>query len=388
MRLAPLGLLLSLAALPLVTQAQITRLSQSSVTLSSTFLRTGEPTTATRNGRTTTTTRFDTASFGNAALLEVMLANDLLPQSETTIKGWSLVAVWADWESTGASSYRFFARKKISGVINTIAVPPSLLRLELLDPYVRKNVNLREGKPISGSVLYKALAQVSLGADTFYLDPTPTEPDDNIRQTDAASTQGVIVGPGRYVRPADSDSAIYLPGSTSFRGFGVSRPGDDEQDNVVDIVDVRLRLGAATSVPATQYANFIDVAGGKNSRDPDITAVDVTGSLSGTGATIITGSGSLTLSVSGPVSLSGSNSHAGSITVTGGTLTLSPPISFNTAPASSSGNLEVSNLAKLGSGIVTLSGSNSYSGSVTLNDGTLAAPSGSPGTIITLYQGQ
>jgi hypothetical protein len=291
MRLAPLGLALSLSVLPLAAQAQITRLSQSAVTLSATFRRAGEPTAKTQNGQTITTTRFDTARFGNAALLEVMLDDGRFPAGETTIKGWSLVAVWADWESNGASSYRFFARKKIAGVIKTVAVPPALLRLELLDPYVRKNVRLRAGEPVSGSDLYKALARVTLGEDTFQVTPTPPN-SGNVRQTNPGSAQGVIVGPGRYVRPADSASAIYLPGATSFLGFGVSAPREADEDNVIDIVAVNLRIGAASSVRAAQYAEFINVATGNNSRGPDSTAISEVSGLMKTGAGTLTLAGS------------------------------------------------------------------------------------------------
>lgn len=278
MRSALLGLTASLVALPLAAQAQVTRLSQSSVSLTATFSRSSEPSDPKiANGRSTVTTTFDRVTLRNADILTYMLENGQLPEGQTSIKGWTLVAVWADWESSENSSYRFFARKTIDGVATVIAVPDSLLRLALLDPYVRKNVRVENGAAVSGSDLYKAVAALSIGA------VTTAEEDD--RETAAGQALGVIFGPGRYARPSGSTGSIYLPGATSFTGYGVSD---------ADVIVARLRLSASRAVASTPFSSFIDTAAGNNSTGPDSTAM--TEILENTSSSLtVTGSGTLTL---------------------------------------------------------------------------------------------
>lgn len=311
MRLALLGLSLSFAGLPLVTQAEVTRLSISDLSLSAVYARTGEgpdyvTTSSAKNDKVTVTTRVDKVTFRNADLLELMLQQELLPAGQDSTKGWSLVAVWADWESEGASSYRFFARKKIDGEITTVEVPAELLQLQLLAPFVQRNVALRDGEPVSGSELYKSIAAVRLGGVGEPDAPADAaeESEDAPRPIGAGVAYGVIFGPGRYARPAGSSGAIYLPGATSFTGYGISE--DD-----TDVVTLRLRLGKSRSVPASQFSAFINTETAGDSRGPD------EGSFSFTSS-----SASTTTSTGGTLTLGGSGTISGTTTIQGGTLTI------------------------------------------------------------------
>ncbi|HFL1236688.1 TPA: fibronectin-binding autotransporter adhesin ShdA [Salmonella enterica subsp. enterica serovar Meleagridis] len=99
--------------------------------------------------------------------------------------------------------------------------------------------------------------------------------------------------------------------------------------------------------------------------------------LSGTGSLVKTGTGELTLS--------GDNSYSGGTTITGGTLTADHADSLGTGTIANSGVLQVGegelentlsgtgSLVKTGTGELTLSGDNTYSGGTTITGGTLTA---------------
>ncbi|OSM45411.1 fibronectin-binding autotransporter adhesin ShdA [Salmonella enterica] len=99
--------------------------------------------------------------------------------------------------------------------------------------------------------------------------------------------------------------------------------------------------------------------------------------LSGTGSLVKTGTGELTLS--------GDNSYSGGTTITGGTLTADHADSLGTGTIANNGVLQVGegelkntlsgtgSLVKTGTGELTLNGDNDYSGGTTIDDGVLIA---------------
>ncbi|TGC61388.1 fibronectin-binding autotransporter adhesin ShdA [Salmonella enterica subsp. enterica serovar Infantis] len=99
----------------------------------------------------------------------------------------------------------------------------------------------------------------------------------------------------------------------------------------------------------------------------------------------LSGSGSLVKTGTGELTLSGDNSYSGGTTISGGTLIADHADSLGTGAIANSGVLQVGEgelentlsgsglLVKTGTGELTLSGDNSYSGATTITDGTLIA---------------
>ncbi len=236
MRLALLGLAASLSALPLV--AQDLRVSQSRVTLAATFSRAGEekaPVDRPYDSDVNVRTPLDRVRYGNSQILRTFLAAQ--EPAITSIRGWSLVAIWADWPDSG-NSYKFFARKK---GLEPLEIPASFLNLDLTDPYVGKSVTLREGVAVSGTESHKSLATVALGAIAV---TDGDSNDDDPRATASGTANGVLFGSGNYLRPAGASAAIYRPVNERFLGYGTA--GED-------VLSLSLRIGASSSIPASLF---------------------------------------------------------------------------------------------------------------------------------------
>ncbi|EBB5184850.1 fibronectin-binding autotransporter adhesin ShdA [Salmonella enterica] len=99
----------------------------------------------------------------------------------------------------------------------------------------------------------------------------------------------------------------------------------------------------------------------------------------------LSGSGSLVKTGTGELTLSGDNTYSGGTTITGGTLTADHADSLGSGDIDNSGVLKVGegdlentlsgsgSLVKTGTGELTLSGDNTYSGGTTIDDGVLIA---------------
>ncbi|EAM4684227.1 fibronectin-binding autotransporter adhesin ShdA [Salmonella enterica] len=99
----------------------------------------------------------------------------------------------------------------------------------------------------------------------------------------------------------------------------------------------------------------------------------------------LSGSGSLVKTGTGELTLSGDNDYSGGTTISGGTLTADHADSLGTGAVANSGVLQVGegelentlsgsgSLVKTGTGELTLSGDNDYSGGTIISDGTLIA---------------
>ena len=138
--------------------------------------------------------------------------------------------------------------------------------------------------------------------------------------------------------------------------------------------------GGTTITGGTLTADHADSLGSgdiDNSGVLEVGEGDLEKTLSGSGSLVKTGTGELTLS--------GGNDYSGGTTIIGGTLTADHADSLGTGAVANSGVLQVGegelentlsgsgSLVKTGTGELTLSGDNTYSGGTTIADGTLTA---------------
>ncbi|ECW8832749.1 fibronectin-binding autotransporter adhesin ShdA [Salmonella enterica] len=138
--------------------------------------------------------------------------------------------------------------------------------------------------------------------------------------------------------------------------------------------------GGTTITGGTLTADYADSLGTgviANSGVLQVGEGELENTLSGSGSLVKTGTGELTLS--------GDNSYSGDTTITGGTLTADHADSLGTGVIANSGVLQVGEgelentlsgsgaLVKTGTGELTLSGDNTYSGGTTIDDGVLIA---------------
>ncbi|MBZ4860427.1 autotransporter-associated beta strand repeat-containing protein, partial [Salmonella enterica subsp. enterica serovar Typhimurium] len=138
--------------------------------------------------------------------------------------------------------------------------------------------------------------------------------------------------------------------------------------------------GGTTISGGTLTADHADSLGSGDIANSGVLKVgegDLENTLSGSGSLVKTGTGELTLS--------GDNDYSGGTTIIGGTLTADHADSLGTGAVANSGVLQVGegelentlsgsgSLVKTGTGELTLGGDNSYSGATTITDGTLIA---------------
>ncbi|EAA4254898.1 fibronectin-binding autotransporter adhesin ShdA [Salmonella enterica subsp. enterica serovar Enteritidis] len=138
--------------------------------------------------------------------------------------------------------------------------------------------------------------------------------------------------------------------------------------------------GGTTITGGTLTADHADSLGSGDIDNSGVLKVgegDLENTLSGSGSLVKTGTGELTLS--------GGNDYSGGTTIIGGTLTADHADLLGTGAVANSGVLQVGegelentlsgsgSLVKTGTGELTLSGDNSYSGDTTIADGTLIA---------------
>ncbi|MCR3326801.1 fibronectin-binding autotransporter adhesin ShdA [Salmonella enterica subsp. enterica serovar Reading] len=184
-------------------------------------------------------------------------------------------------------------------------------------------------------------------------------------------------------------------GSGDIDNSGVLKVGEGELENILSGSGslVKTGTGELTLSGDNSYSGGTTITGGTlmadhadslGSGDIDNSGVlkvgegDLENTLSGSGSLVKTGTGELTLS--------GGNDYSGGTTIIGGTLTADHADSLGSGDIDNSGVLKVGegelkntlsgsgSLVKTGTGVLTLSGDNkTYSGDTTIADGTLIA---------------
>ncbi|MCP0570659.1 fibronectin-binding autotransporter adhesin ShdA [Salmonella enterica subsp. enterica serovar Anatum] len=183
-------------------------------------------------------------------------------------------------------------------------------------------------------------------------------------------------------------------GSGDIDNSGVLQVGEGELENTLSGTGslVKTGTGELTLSGDNTYSGGTTITGGT------LTAASVnalgSGDIDNSGVlqvgegelkNTLFGSGSLVKTGTGVLTLSGDNTYSGGTTISGGTLTADHADSLGTGTIANSGVLQVGEgelkntlsgsglLVKTGTGELTLSGDNSYSGATTITDGTLIA---------------
>ncbi len=183
-------------------------------------------------------------------------------------------------------------------------------------------------------------------------------------------------------------------GSGDIDNSGVLKVGEGELENILSGSGslVKTGTGELTLSGDNSYSGGTTITGGTltadhadslGSGDIDNSGVlkvgegDLENTLSGSGSLVKTGTGELTLS--------GGNDYSGGTTIIGGTLTADHADSLGSGDIDNSGVLQVGegelkntlfgsgSLVKIGTGELTLNGDNDYSGGTTIDDGVLIA---------------
>ncbi len=183
-------------------------------------------------------------------------------------------------------------------------------------------------------------------------------------------------------------------GTGAIANSGVLQVGEGELENTLSGAGslVKTGTGELTLSGDNSYSGTTTITGGTLTADHADSLG--TGTIANSGVlqvgegeleNTLSGSGSLVKTGTGELTLSGENTYSGGTTITGGTLTADHADSLGSGDIDNNGVLQVGegelkntlsgtgSLVKIGTGELTLSGDNTYSGGTTIDDGVLIA---------------
>ncbi|KAA6613125.1 fibronectin-binding autotransporter adhesin ShdA [Salmonella enterica] len=183
-------------------------------------------------------------------------------------------------------------------------------------------------------------------------------------------------------------------GTGAIANSGVLQVGEGELENTLSGAGslVKTGTGELTLSGDNSYSGTTTITGGTLTADHADSLG--TGTIANNGVlqvgegeleNTLSGSGSLVKTGTGELTLSGDNTYSGGTTITGGTLTADHADSLGSGDIDNNGVLQVGegelkntlsgtgSLVKIGTGELTLSGDNTYSGGTTIDDGVLIA---------------
>ncbi|GAS12973.1 fibronectin-binding autotransporter adhesin ShdA [Salmonella enterica] len=287
--------------------------------------------------------------FGSGSLVktgtgELTLSGDNSYSGGTTIAGGTLTADHADSLGSGDIANSGVLQVGEGELKNTLSGSGSLVKTGTGELTLSGDNDYSGGTTISGGTLTADHAD-SLG-------------------TGAIANSGVLqVGEGELENTLSGSGSLMKTGTGE-----LTLSGDNGYSGGTTITGGTLIADNADSLGTGAVANSGVLQVGEG---------ELENTLSGSGSLVKTGTGELTLS--------GDNSYSGGTTITDGTLTADHADSLGTGAVANSGVLQVGegelentlsgsgSLVKTGTGELTLSGDNSYSGTTTITDGTLIA---------------
>ncbi|ECG5075983.1 fibronectin-binding autotransporter adhesin ShdA [Salmonella enterica subsp. enterica serovar Napoli] len=222
----------------------------------------------------------------------------------------------------------------------------------------------------SGSLVKTGTGELTLSGDNSYSGGTTITGGTLIADNADSLGTGAIANSGvLQVGEGELENTLSGSGSLVKTGTGeLTLSGNNSYSGGTTISDGTLTADHADSLGTGAVANSGVLQVGEG---------ELENTLSGSGSLVKTGTGELTLS--------GDNSYSGGTTITGGTLIADHADSLGIGAVANSGVLQVGegelentlsgsgSLVKTGTGELTLSGDNSYSGTTTITDGTLIA---------------
>ncbi|MCD3107143.1 fibronectin-binding autotransporter adhesin ShdA [Salmonella enterica subsp. enterica serovar Enteritidis] len=338
---------------------------------------------------------------------ELIVTGDNTYSGGTTISGGTLTADHADSLGTGAVANSGVLQVGEGELENTLSGSGSLVKTGTGELTLSGDNTYSGGTTINGGTLTADHAD-SLGSGDLDNSGVLKVGEGELENTLSGSGSLVKTGTGELTLSGGND---YSGGTTIIGGTltadhadslgsgdvansGVLQVGDGELENTLSGSGslVKTGTGDLTLSGANRYSGGTTIIGGTLTADhADLLG---TGAVANSGVlqvgegeleNTLSGSGSLVKTGTGELTLSGDNSYSGGTTIIGGTLTADHADSLGTGAVANSGVLQVGegelentlsgsgSLVKTGTGELTLSGDNSYSGDTTIADGTLIA---------------
>ncbi|EHP7758115.1 fibronectin-binding autotransporter adhesin ShdA [Salmonella enterica] len=338
---------------------------------------------------------------------ELIVTGDNNYSGGTTISGGTLTADHADSLGSGDIDNNGVLQVGEGELENTLFGSGSLMKTGTGELTLSGDNSYSGGTTISGGTLTADHAD-SLGTGTIANSGVLQVGEGELENTLSGTGSLVKTGTGELTLSGDNtysggttitggtltaDHADSL-GSGDIDNSGVLKVGEGELENTLSGAGslVKTGTGELTLSGDNTYSGGTTISGGTltadhadslgtgtiaNSGVLQVGEGELENTLSGTGSLVKTGTGELTLS--------GDNTYSGGTTITGGTLTADHADSLGSGDIANSGVLQVGEgelentlsgaglLVKTGTGELTLSGDNSYSGATTITDGTLIA---------------
>ncbi|MDJ3503932.1 fibronectin-binding autotransporter adhesin ShdA [Salmonella enterica] len=338
---------------------------------------------------------------------ELMVTGDNTYSGGTTISGGTLTADHADSLGTGAVANSGVLQVGEGELENTLSGSGSLVKTGTGELTLSGDNTYSGGTTITGGTLTADHAD-SLGSGDIDNSGVLKVGEGDLENTLSGSGSLVKTGTGELTLSGDNtysggttitggtltaDHADSL-GSGDIDNSGVLKVGEGDLENTLSGSGslVKTGTGELTLSGGNDYSGGTTIIGGTLTADHADSLG--TGAVANSGVlqvgegeleNTLSGSGSLVKTGTGELTLSGDNSYSGGTTIIGGTLTADHADSLGTGAVANSGVLQVGegelentlsgsgSLVKTGTGELTLSGDNSYSGGTTIDDGVLIA---------------
>ncbi|GAS32846.1 outer membrane protein IcsA autotransporter precursor [Salmonella enterica] len=338
---------------------------------------------------------------------ELIVTGDNNYSGGTTISGGTLTADHADSLGSGDIANSGVLQVGEGELENTLSGSGSLVKTGTGELTLSGDNSYSGGTTITGGTLTADHAD-SLGSGDIANSGVLQVGEGELKNTLSGSGSLVKTGTGELTLSGDNDysGGTTISGGTltadhadslgtgAIANSGVLQVGEGELENTLSGSGSLMKTGTGelTLSGDNGYSGGTTITGGTliadNADSLGTGAVANSGVLQvgeGELENTLSGSGSLVKTGTGELTLSGDNSYSGGTTITDGTLTADHADSLGTGAVANSGVLQVGegelentlsgsgSLVKTGTGELTLSGDNSYSGTTTITDGTLIA---------------